>query len=244
MKTVLTKVAIAIAAAGAVLSANAAPIIGQATLNTGLINISFNEIDWSPLNVGLAPIGSPTYGLMNNLGPDLGGLNTGSFSVLPTTFSSVQIQDLSNNPADGNYAPVGANSITSFLTFLAMPTWQFSLTNVAAGTEGPYTLTQIGTSVTASLGFNGLACDMAATGANNVCDATDDVTKWTGVFSANFANTTIATLIDDVINGAGVEAKSYSGTITATEIPEPGSLALLGLGLVGLASARRRRSVK
>ncbi len=244
MKNAFKKITVATAVAGATLLANAAPVLGIATLNTGLVEISFNEIDWSPSNAGPAPMGSPTYGTITNLGAGLGGLNTGSFMALPATFSTGTIQDMSNNPLDGNYAPVGANAIQSFLTFGAMPNWLFSLTNVAAGTEGPYSLTQVGSNVSATLSMGGLICDMATLGSALTCDVGDDLTKWNAIFTANFANITIAQLIDNVINGVTPIQRGFSGTITASEIPEPSSVALLGLGLVGLAVARRRRSVK
>lgn len=240
MNKLLAKVAIAAAVASAGFSANAAPVLGTATLNTGTVNISFNEIDWSPSNAGLSV--NPTYGTINNLGAALGGVNTGSFSSLSNLFTPITIQDLSNNPADGNYAPAGSSlNISNFLSFSSNPGWLFTLTNVALGTQGPYTLTQIGNGVTASLSFSGTICDSEGDG---VCNIGDDVTNWTGIFSANFDNTTISALVNDVLNGQTLVQKAFSGTITASEIPEPGSVALIGLGLVGLAATRRRRTVK
>jgi hypothetical protein len=66
------------------------------------------------------------------------------------------------------------------------------------------------------------------------------------VFSAGAAGTTTINLGangaygDNAIGAGGTTLASTNGAITITVVPEPGTAILMGLGLVGLASAGRR----
>ena len=52
---------------------------------------------------------------------------------------------------------------------------------------------------------------------------------------------TILNISEDFSANAGADLLSVSNTYRQTEVPEPGSLALIGLALAGLAVVRRRR---
>ena len=241
MKSVFKKVALAAALVGAGFSASATPIVGIANLSFGLVAISLGEIDWNngipganynPGNTGFVTRGDFFTSSVANTGSFAGvsfnGLTMGS------------VQDMSQNPADPNYVPIGPNNIPNFLKFAAQPGWLFTANFLAPGDQGPFTLAQVGNNVSATLSLNGIACD---TGGDNVCNASDDKTIWTGIFSAQYTNQTIGSLLTIVQSGGELQNNTWSATIEARAIPEPGSIALLGLGLVGLAAVRRRKSV-
>jgi hypothetical protein len=69
-----------------------------------------------------------------------------------------------------------------------------------------------------------------------------DVVPFTGNITAQFLNTTVASVIADASGPGGVLANSWSGAIISSDVPEPGTFVLLGAGLLALGWRRRRVS--
>jgi PEP-CTERM motif len=242
MKKTISKIAIAAALAAGALTAGATPIVGVANLTLGGVIVSFGNVDWNgPVNP--PPNAVRTYG---DFQTGTSTFNTGSFAgVAFTGLTTGRVQDLSSNPADANYVPIGSSlpgGIPKFLQFVAQPGWLFTERFLSAGTLAgtPYILTELNGNVSATISTLGVACDTLGDG---ICDLTDSKTNWTGVFSAQYTNTSIAAMTTLIGGGGILPNVTWSGRIEATAIPEPGSIALLGLGLIGLAAVRRR-SVK
>ena len=239
MKKFLKKTAIAAALAGSVFAANAVPVVGSFNMTFGLVEVSLGLVDWNN-GIGVAPYYNPgahavrTYGQFTL--PPLA--STLSFAGLGSTMGI--IQDLSGVPGDADFVPIGAGLTPRFIQLAAQPNWLFTETFLSPGTfpSTPYILTELGGNVSATISTLGTICD--DTNGNGVCNVGESLTKFTGIYSAQYTNTTVAALAG-IINGGGRLANNtWSGTVEATAIPEPESIALFGVALLGLAAVRRR----
>lgn len=122
---------------------------------------------------------------------------------------------------------------------LSLTLTSFGSGNIAELPQSPFILTQTATGVTVALDMFGTATDPNS----------GEVSNWVGQFTTQFTEEdrdTIAEILAIIATPGGAIQSTYSGELTMTfnPIPEPGTYALMGAGLVALGWIRRRRSAR
>jgi hypothetical protein len=211
-------------------SVQATPVSGIANI-AGNVTVTASSIEFDPQFV--VPVAGATEtgdftgltgGTIMSLfdGPQIGPTNVANFIrftngvAQPITFDLTFI-------APGVGTPAGCNSSTS-------------------GAEctppgSPFTLFQLTSStVIASLQLNGNSyIGSSATGSSPT----------TSIFSTQTAlNGTIPQIIAQLNSGGAVTGATYSASFATAPVPEPTSLLLMGLGLVGAGIVARRKVVR
>jgi len=173
-----------------------------------------------------------------------------SFTGLAGTTGT--IANLTNNLTNTGPQPVGVSfTDPNWMVFSsASPLIAFDLTFIAPGIDGtggcgssavgavctpfsfsPFNLqnTSTGTSVAFSVAGN----------ARN--SLTGELSPFTGNFTTQITGQTIPQILA-TINTGGTVTNSYSANFIVTAVPEPGTILLLGAGLIGLGLLQRRRA--
>ncbi|HEX7358890.1 MAG TPA: PEP-CTERM sorting domain-containing protein [Bryobacteraceae bacterium] len=217
MRTSLTLIALAMGSFAAIPCLASSIDLGF----TGVANVGSNFIDFGA---------SPTAG------PFVSEPNYGSFTVT----EPVQGVFASTGVKSGDSGQIESLTMGAPASPFVQPFIKFSTSNVIldlstvnqGSTVGPFNLADTASGATASFSVNGTLWNSATN---------TELGQYVGVFSATFANTTVAQLEAQSVTGVQTAFSATISTSPVSAVPEPASLALLGLGLLGLGIFTRKR---
>ena len=224
--------------------------LSDSNCGTGITNIGVTvtatTIDWLPagggfgcIQVGSNALGTPYVTFSG------GSIGPGEQGTIQDILAPIPVTGMTNFL---NFAGIGGGSGSISFTLnplvaRGLPACTSGMavnTNCSVSAASPFLLTK--TSETTS------SVSLSLTG--TVSDGTTPSSTWNGSFTTQFGLAPVD--IQNFILGlpdtntnlgcvSGACTNTYSGSLRAGVVPEPGSMFLIGAGLVGLASLRRRK---
>lgn len=212
------------------------------------VTVTSTTIDWLPAGggTGCIAVGSNAPGT-----PYV--TFAGGGNIAPGETGTIKDLVFSSTPGNGFMVFSGVGGGLGTISFDLTALGPASTTACTAGMAlfascsvngtGPFLLTKTSATTT--------AVSLVATG--TVSDGTTPISNWNGLYTTNFTlapidiQNFISGIADSNINQGCVSGSctnTFSGTfavVVGPTVPEPGSMFLIGAGLVGLASIRRRK---